>query len=400
MENYYRVQANINLDAIYDNLVNLKKLTKADTRLMAIVKADGYGHGAVAIVKTVDGIVDAYGVAIIEEAIELRRANATKKPILILGYTPSPLYPQLLQYDITQTVYDYEMAEALSKVAVSQNTKAKVHIKLDTGMSRIGFKDTQASIETIKKINELPGIEITGMFTHFACADMTNKESSRKQLSRYLDFADKLQNEGITLETKHVSNSAGIMDLPEANLDMVRSGITTYGLYPSDEVLKERVALKPAMEIKSCISFVKELDAGVGIGYGSSYITEHPMRVATIPVGYADGYPRALSNKGRVLINGQSVPIVGRICMDQFMVDVTKIEDVKAGDVVTIIGTDGDETITVEELSAMAYSFNYEFVCDISKRVPRVFYRHGKQVGSMDFYNCQDKSLHFEAGNW
>ncbi len=384
MNKFYRVQARVDLDAIYENLQKTREKLGKGTKLMAIIKADGYGHGAVPIAYTIDSIVDAYGVAIIEEAVELRKAGI-KKPILILGHTAPSEFPKVVEYNVTQAVYNLAMAEKLSETAVNAGKKAFVHIKLDTGMSRIGFKDNDDSLRIIQKIAALKGIEITGMFTHFACADMTDKASAHAQFKRYLAFAKELQLLGIDLPVKHVSNSAAIMDLPDTYLDMVRSGISTYGLYPSEEVDKTSLALKPAMSLLSKVVYVKDVEPGVGIGYGSTYVAKERIRVATIPVGYADGYPRALSNQGYVLIRGQKAPILGRVCMDQFMVDVTEIPDVKEYDDVVLVGQDGKLGITVEELADMAGSFNYEFVCDISKRVPRVYIRNGKVVGEMHF---------------
>lgn len=385
MREYYRVHANINLDAVYDNVVNMKKLLKPGTKLMAIIKADGYGHGAVPVAEVLEDVADAYGVAILEEGIELRRAGVTK-PILILGYTPKPLYEPMIENDIAATVFTREMGKEISDTAVKMGKTAKIHIKLDTGMSRIGFETGEESLADIKWIAGLPGIFIEGCFTHFARMDETDKTWANRQLKRYLDFVGRLEEEGIVIPVKHVSNSAGIIDMPEVNLDMVRDGISVYGLYPSEEVQKERISLQPAMELKAYVSFVKTLPAGVQISYGGTYTTTGTTRVATIPVGYADGYPRALSGRGHVLIHGKSAPILGRVCMDQFMVDVTDIPNVVQGDEVTLVGRDGDSFISTEEVSDMAYSFNYEFVCDVGKRVPRVYYRHGKKVGIKDFY--------------
>ncbi len=377
---YFRVTANIDLDAICNNITNTRKLVGNTTRIMAIIKADGYGHGAIPIAKALDQIgVDAFGIAILEEGIELRRAGI-KKPLLILGYTPKEQFKELVRFDITPTIFESCTAEELSKEALKQNKTANIHIKLDTGMSRIGFSDKIESIEEIKKIASMKGIRIEGIFSHFACADETDKTSAINQLKRYLSFVKQLEAEGIFIPVKHIANSAGIIDLPEAQLDMVRSGISTYGLYPSEEVNKNKIELKPAMEIKTHISYVKEVDAGVGVSYGSTYITTDKTTIATIPVGYGDGYPRLLSSKGRVLVHGKSAPIIGRVCMDQFMVDVTKIDNVKQGDVVTLLGKDGDQFISAEEIAEMAYSFNYELICNVGKRIPRIYYRKGKVV--------------------
>ncbi|SHJ88025.1 alanine racemase [Anaerocolumna jejuensis DSM 15929] len=375
---YYRASANIDLDAICSNINNTRKLLEAKTRLMVILKADGYGHGAVPIAKALsDMAVDCFGVAILEEGIELRKAGIDK-PILVLGYTPKGQYQKLVEYDITQTIFQYNTAKELSEEALRQGKTAKIHIKIDTGMSRIGFFDDTDSIEEVKKIAELKGIEIEGIFSHFACADEEDKTSANRQLKKFLDFTEELDKEGIHIPIKHIANSAAIIDIPEARLDMVRSGISTYGLYPSEDVKKDAIALKPAMEIKSHVSYVKEVETGVGVSYGSTYVTGRKTKIATIPVGYGDGYPRQLSSKGRVLIHGMSAPIIGRVCMDQFMVDVTDIPDVNQGDMVTLIGRDKDEFISVEEVANMSYSFNYEFICNVGKRIPRIYYRNNK----------------------
>mgnify|MGYP000105614497 CR=1 FL=1 len=385
MRDYYRVYANIDLDAIHENVVNAKKLTKPGTKLMAIIKADAYGHGAVEVAKTLDDVADAYGVAILEEGIELRQAGI-QKPVLILGYTPKPLYPAMIQYDIATAVFTWEMAKEIDVEAAKIGKKAKVHIKLDTGMSRIGFRQDEESFETICRIAKLENLSIEGCFTHFARMDETDKTWARKQFQRYESFVKRLEDAGVTFPVKHVSNSAGIIEMPEVNLDMVRDGIAVYGMYPSEEVDKTRIALRPAMELKAYVSYVKTLEPGVQISYGGTYTTTRDTKVATIPVGYADGYPRALSEKGRVLIHGQSAPILGRVCMDQFMVDVTEIPEVKAGDEVTLLGKDGDEVISADTLVDLSVRFSYDFVCDINKRVPRIYIRDGKESGELTHF--------------
>lgn len=385
MKEYYRVQANINLDAICSNLQHTRKILSKDTKIMAIVKADAYGHGLIPIVKEIDSLVDGYGIAIIEEGVELRKAGITK-PILILGFTPASLYKQLVKNDIMQAVFTYNMAKQISDEALLQNKIAKIHIKLDTGMSRIGFSDTDESIQIIEQISKLKGIKIDGIFTHFACADEKDKTSAKNQLRRFLAFVNKLEGKGIHIPLKHASNSAGLIDLPEAHFDMVRSGIATYGLYPSEDVDKNHLPLIPALELKSKVVYLKELEEGIGVSYNSTFVTKKKTKVATIPVGYGDGYPRQLSSKGRVLINGKSAPIIGRVCMDQFMVDVTDIQNVREGDIVTLIGRDDTEFISVEEIAELAYSFNYEIVCNIGKRIPRVFYKDGNVVATKDYF--------------
>jgi alanine racemase len=340
---------------------------------MVIVKADAYGHGAVAVSRALEnGIVDAYGVAIIEEAIELREAGITK-PILILGYTPKEQFDLVISYDVMQTVYQYEMAKDLSAEAVRQGKTAKIHIKIDTGMSRLGFCDSQESIQTIKQISSLEGIYIDGLFSHFAKADEADKVSGKKQIRRFEEFCKLLSQEGIHIPIKHFSNSAGTIEFPEAEYDMVRCGIVTYGIFPSDEVDHKRLSLEPAMELKSHVIYIKEVEVGTGISYGSTFITDRSTKVATIPVGYADGYSRNMSNVGKVIIRGQYAPIIGRICMDYFMVDVTDIEDVSQGDVVTLLGRDGDCIISVETLAKWSHSFPYEMICTVGKRIPRVY---------------------------
>ncbi len=385
MKSYFRTQANINLDAIYQNVENAKKLLKPDTGMMAVIKADGYGHGAVEIADTIDGLVDAYGVAILEEGIELRRAGVGK-PILILGYTPPQQYEELIANDISAAVFTLEMARELSAAAGRMGREGKIHLKLDTGMSRIGFGLTEESLEQICEISRLPGIVIKGCFSHFATMDEADKTRAMEQFRRFVDFTEKIEGRGISLPVRHISNSAGIIEAPEVQMDMVRDGICLYGLYPSEEVQKHRLPLVPAMEWKARISFVKELPAGVEIGYGGTYTTHRDTKVATIPVGYADGYPRSLSERGSVLIDGKRAPILGRVCMDQFMVDVTEIPAAATGTEVTLVGRDGEEEISMEEISAMAHSFHYEFACDVGKRVPRVYFRHGKAVSTRDYY--------------
>lgn len=385
MREYYRVQADINLDAVYENVKNARRLLRLETKLMAVVKADGYGHGAVEVAETIDELVDAYGVAILEEGVELRKAGI-KKPILILGFTPEPQYAAMLAYGIDTAVFQLDMAKKLSASAASAGKEAGIHLKLDTGMSRIGFALNDESLQDIVTIARLPGIKIRGCFSHFARMDESDKTRALEQFQKFIDFTSKIEQAGIALPVKHISNSAGIIEAPQAQLDMVRDGICLYGLYPSEEVQKERLPLQPVMELKAKVSFIKELEPGTEVSYGGTFVTTRKTKVATVPVGYADGYPRCLSNCGRVLIHGESAPIIGRVCMDQFMVDVTDIAPVKEGDTVTLFGRDGTEEISVEEISGISHSFNYEFVCDVGKRVPRVFYRHGKVIRTRDYY--------------
>jgi alanine racemase len=370
---YYRVQANINLEAIRSNISQVKSGLDKATKLMVIVKADAYGHGAVAVSRALEnGIVDAYGVAIIEEAIELRNAGITK-PILILGYTPKEQFDLVVSYDVMQTVYQYDMAKDLDKEALRQGKTAKIHIKIDTGMSRLGFSDSYEAINTIKQIASLKGIYIDGIFSHFAKADEADKDSGKHQIKKFEEFYKLLRQEGVHIPTRHFANSAGMIEFPEAEYDMVRCGIVTYGIYPSEDVNHNLVSLIPAMELKSHVVYIKEVEAGTGISYGSTFITNRKTKVATIPVGYADGYSRNMSNIGKVIIRGQYAPIIGRICMDYFMVDVTDLEGISQGDVVTLLGRDGDCIISVETLAQWSHSFPYEMICTVGKRIPRVY---------------------------
>ncbi len=379
MKNYMRVRADISLDAIYHNLSLVKERISKNTKLMAVIKADGYGHGARQIAKYCDDVIDSYAVAISEEGIELRKAGFTK-PVLLLGYTHPSQYSDVLDYNLIPGIFTFEMAKEFSLQAQKEGKIGKIHIKVDTGMSRIGFADNSKSAEIIKEISLLPNIKIDGIFTHLARADEKDKSAATEQYKRFMNFVNLLEAKGIKIPNKHISNSAAIMELGEMNLDIVRSGIITYGLYPSDEMDKEKFPLEPALQWKTYISYVKKLPKGIAVGYGGTYVTERETVVATIPVGYADGYPRSLSNKGQVIIKGKRANIIGRICMDQFMVDVTHIENVTCGDEVTLIGKDGKEEISCDEAANLAGSFNYEFVCDISKRVPRVYYYKGKRV--------------------
>ena len=379
MKKFSRVKAVVSLDAVAHNFREMRKNIAEDTKVIAVVKADAYGHGAVQIARLVEEYTYIWGFATAteEEAIELRRTGI-QKPILVLGIVFEEYYPELIRYDIRPAVCDADSAKKLSQEALRQGKTVHIHLALDTGMTRIGFADTPKSIETIKQIQMLPNLEIEGIFTHFARADEYDRSPALIQLERYLDFLNLLKDAGITIPLLHCSNSAGIIRVPEANLSMVRAGITIYGIYPSNEVERDKIKLETAMEIKSHISYLKDVTPGTAISYGGTFVASKPMKVATIPVGYADGYPRQLSGKGWVLIHGQKAPILGRVCMDQFMVDVTDIPDTKSGDEVTLIGRDGNEVITAEEFGELSGRFSYEFICCISKRVPRVYIKDGK----------------------
>ncbi|MBP3339208.1 MAG: alanine racemase [Lachnospiraceae bacterium] len=385
LDKYYRVYCQVNLDNIYENVVNIRKNINDDTALCAVIKMDGYGHGAVPVAEKIDSIVDAYAVATVDEGINLRK-NGITKPIVILGFTYEKRIRGAIKYDIRMAVFEYETAVLINKCAKEMGKVAKVHIKVDTGMSRIGFKDDDAAIDDIVRINALENIEIEGIFTHFAKADENDKSNALSQMRRFDEFNEKLAQKGVEIGIKHCSNSAGIIDIKEANHDAVRLGISLYGLYPSDEVDKNRVSLKPVLQLKSHIVYIKEIEAGTPVSYGGTFVADKKMRIATIPVGYGDGYPRSLSNKGYVLINGKKAPILGRVCMDQFMVDVTDIET-KKGDLVTLVGEDNGAFLSVEEVSMMAGTFNYEFICDVGKRVPRVYISDGEIIGGKDYFD-------------
>ena len=292
----------------------------------------------------------------------------------------------MIENEIRMTVFTKEMAEEVSELAQRMGRKVYVHIKLDTGMGRLGFQITEENADIIAAISKLPNLVMEGMFTHFSKADETDKTYTHEQINQYLWMKRALEERNVVFSYYHCSNSAGIIDMKEANLNLVRAGISTYGMYPSDEVEKENVPLKPAMELISHVAFVKWVEEGRRISYGGTYVTAYPTKVATIPVGYGDGYPRSLSNQGYVLIHGQKAPILGRVCMDQFMVDVTGIDDVKFVDKVTLIGKDGDEVLPVETLSDLSGRFNYEFVCNLGKRIPREYIRHGEIVEQVDYF--------------
>lgn len=389
MRHYLRVCAEINLDAAAYNFKSMKDNLTPGTRMIAVVKTDGYGHGAIPIARMVQeyDYIWGFAAATIEEALLLRKAGI-EKPILILGFVFPDAYEELIRHDIRPAVFKLSMAKQLSEEAVRQGKTVHMHIKVDTGMSRIGFKDCEESADIVREISELPNVEIEGLFTHFARADEKDKTSAMDQFRRYQAFSRMLEDRKVEVKIHHCSNSAGIFDIQDANLDVVRAGVSIYGMYPSDEVNKFAVPITPVMSLKSHIVYVKEVDAGTAVSYGGTFVADHPMRIATVPVGYGDGYPRSLSNKGWVLIRGQQAKILGRVCMDQFMVDVTHIPDVREGDMVTLIGSDGGREITMEDLGELSGRFNYELACDIGKRVPRRFWKNGRVVCEQDYFDA------------
>lgn len=386
MKEYKRVYAEVNLDSIAANMEAMKANLQPGTQMIGVVKTDGYGHGAVPVAQAIDPFVAGYAVASADEGIQLRN-HGIKKPILILGVTHPSRYEELIIHEICPAIFQYEKARLLSETAVRLGKGAGLHLALDTGMGRIGMEPTVASADMVKELSLLPGIVIEGMFTHFARADETDKGATKRQYERYMGFAELLEKRGVKIPVRHCDNSAGIIDLPEMGLDMVRAGISIYGLYPSDEVDRESVVLTPALSLKSFITYIKTIRPGTAVSYGGTFVADKTMRVATIPVGYGDGYPRNLSNRGEVLIRGQRARILGRVCMDQFMVDVTEIPEAAEDDMVTLIGQDNDQRITVEDVAARCGGFHYELLCDIGKRVPRVYIKNGKVVGTKDYFD-------------
>lgn len=387
MKTYSRVYAKIDLDAIASNMERMKQNLSSNAKIMAVIKADGYGHGAVPIAQMLEktDYIWGFAVATLDEAVVLK-SEGIQKPVLVLGCVFPDQYMEMLKYDIRMNVYTEEMAESISQMAAREGMTAYMHIKLDTGMARLGFDTGKESVEAICRISQMKNVCMEGIFTHFAKADETDKTFTHKQISDFLWMTQKLKENNIEFQFEHCANSAAIIDVPDAHFNLVRAGISTYGLYPSEEIQKENVELKPAMALKSHVAFVKEIEAGTPISYGGTFVSEKAMKIATIPVGYADGYPRNLSNVGYVLIRGKKAPIVGRVCMDQFMVDVTHIEGVCFGDKVTLIGRDGNEIISVEDLSKLSGRFNYEFICDLGKRIPRVYVRNGKISEQVDYF--------------
>lgn len=377
MKHYERAWAEISLDAIEKNISEIKRLIKEDTQIICVIKTDGYGHGAVPIARALqaDERIWGFAVATAEEAFELR-AQKIEKPVLILGYSFPYCYEKMIHADIRPAVYMYDTAKALSDAAVSAGKTCHIHIKVDTGMSRIGIQPDEEGFALLKAITELPAIEIEGIFTHFATADEKDKTKSYRQFEKYQEFVQRAQQElGLQIPLKHVSNSAGIIEMPEANLDAVRAGIILYGLWPSAEVMENgKISLTPALELKSRIVYVKTVPKNQEISYGGIFTTFRDTRVATVCIGYGDGYPRSLSNVGHVLVNGQKAPIIGKVCMDQLMIDVTDVDgEICIGDEVTLIGKSGEEQITMEGLGDLSGRFNYELACDLGKRIPRIY---------------------------
>ena len=375
---YYRCFAAINLNAIENNLSALKPYIKKGVKTLAVVKADAYGHGSVRVALHIEDKVDYFGVACTQEAMELRDAGI-KKPILVLSYTAPVLYDKLIEKDITATIYNYDEASKLSDVALAKGKKAKIHIAVDTGMGRIGFMPDEASADVIKKISNLDGIILEGIFSHYACADCEDKADANEQTKLFDAFIELLEKKNVDIPIKHICNSAGTIDF-DSQYDMCRIGIALYGLYPSEEMDKSKISLTPAMEIAGHVVHIKEVAEGFKIGYGHIYKAPSSRKIATVSIGYADGFNRCLTNQGYVLINGKKAAVVGKVCMDMIMVDITDIDNVELGCHAVILGENEGERITAEQLGDMANSFNYEVVCNFMPRVKRVYYIDGKKA--------------------
>ena len=384
--NFDNTYLNIDLDRISLNFDAVQ--TKAGTSVMAVVKADAYGHGAIQVARLLQDKCSFFGVSSMLEARELRQAGL-QTPILILGHTPVAHFPRAVAENIRTTIFHYEDAVALSNEAVRQNRTVPFHFAIDTGMSRIGFQATEESAELCVKIAKLPGLFAEGIFSHFAGADCEDLEKARIQAEKFDAFVEFLREKGLSIPIRHMDNSAGIANF-DKHYEMVRAGIVLYGMFPSEHVDRQRLPIRPALQWCSRVTHVKLLEPGREISYGGTYVTTKPTLVATIPVGYADGYSRNLSGRFHVLIRGQKAPILGRICMDQMMVDVTDIPGVLPEDPVVLVGRDGANEITMEEISATADSFNYEFMCGVSRRVPRYYCSHGQVVRSVYYLLAEE----------
>ncbi len=387
MKSYSRVYAEINLDAVSHNIAQIEQRIGKDTKIMGVIKADGYGHGAVPIGKELERMESLWGYAVATaEEGEILRRNGLKKPILVLGAVFPEKYGILSKNEIRPTVYSMKQAGELERFAEKWGCVLKVHLKIDTGLSRLGFQVTEEAAEELAQIAGMPHIIVEGIFTHFAMADARDKTMAKEQLRQFQKMKEMMSRRGISIPISHCANSAAMIDLPESGMSLVRAGISLYGMWPSGEVRKENLDLQPALSLKSRIVFLKELEPGRTISYGATYETKKRQRIATIPVGYADGYPRSLSNRGYVLIHGKPAPVCGRICMDQFMADVTDIPEAEEGDEVTLVGKDGAREISMEEIGDLSGRFNYEFACDLGKRIPRVYRKEGKITETRDYF--------------
>lgn len=380
-----RAWAEVDLDAIAHNIKEIRKITNPNAQIMAVVKADAYGHGFMEVARTLlENGADRLAVAVLQEGKQLR-SRGVDVPILVLGAVSEESVDDLINFNITPNVFDYEFAKALSYAAEHKEKVTKVHIKIDTGMTRLGFvagEDNTDIINEIVKISKLPYIEIEGIFSHFATSDETDSEYTLLQYRRFMDVVEGLEERGVKIPIKHICNSAGIMMYPQMHMDMVRPGIILYGMYPSDEVDKSKLNLIPAMTLKAGITYVKEVAAGRGVSYGKEYITDSVTKIATVPIGYADGYLRKLAKVGKMLVKGTEVPITGRICMDQCMIDVTNVHNIGKGDEAIIFGKTG---VTIDDLAKWLETINYEVSCLIGKRIPRIYTKNGEAVKELNY---------------
>ena len=377
--------AEINLDNLVHNMKQTRKLVGDSVKIAAVVKANGYGHGVMKITETLlENGADLIAVSSINEAVEIRKKHK-RAFTMVLGYTMGEKVEDAINHGVILTIYSYEQALECSKIAEEIGVGASIHIKIDTGMNRLGFLVNDNAINEILKIAKLPNIKINGIFSHFACADAKDKSVSIKQYKKFINMLNALEDRGLKIPIRHMSNSAAIIDMPEYNFEMVRPGIMLYGLYPSNEVKKANIELKPVMSLKSRVSNIKTLEEAGGISYGLKHVGKKGDIVATIPIGYADGLTRLLSNKGEVIIKDNKYKIVGAICMDQCMVDVTGSKDIKIGDEVILFGETENNKITVEEIAEKIGTINYEVVCTISRRVPRIYIRDNEILGKVDY---------------
>lgn len=391
---FKRVTARVDLDAIIHNYHQIRQNLLSDVKIMGIIKADAYGHGALPIAKELSALdIDMFGVATIQEGISLRK-NGITNPMLILGFTGVEDFPDLIQYDLTQTVYETEMAIQLNEVAKSFNKKAKIHLKIDTGMGRLGFFTDDEAIEEISRLSKLNYLELDGIFTHFSKADEKDRQYTDAQVETFRHFLARLADKGIRFPFVHASNSAGILSQISADFNLVRAGIILYGCYPSQEVNRENIKLKPALSIVAKVIFLKTMPAGKKISYGGVYQTDKETKIATVSIGYADGYSRLMSNQGRVLIRGQYAKVIGRICMDLMMVDVSEIADVQIGDEVVLFGSQNGQSISIEEVADLSETINYEVMCLIGKRVPREYYKDNAFQFEIDYFDILEEGLH------
>ena len=382
----HRAWAEINLDAAAENMRNIRAVTNPSAQIMAVVKADAYGHGFLEMSKVfLENGADRLAVATIDEAVQLR-GEGINVPIMILGASENEDAANLVKYDIIPAVYDFEFAKVISDVAKAVNKTAKIHIKLDTGMSRIGFVASEGNekiVDEIIELSKLPNIEVEGIFSHFSTSDEKGHDYTNMQFNRFMQVVEQLEKKGLKIPIKHICNSAGIMMYPEMHLDMVRPGIILYGLYPSTEVDRTKLNLKKVMTLKARITMVKEVEPGRGVSYGKEYITEDNTKIATISIGYADGYIRKYANNGVVLLSdGTTAPIIGRICMDQCMINVTTVHNIYKGDEVILFG---DSTVTADDIAKNLDTINYEVVCMVSKRIPRVYIKNGRTVKTLNY---------------